>query len=105
MASSEQLFQILDLEFEWDPSKSNTNRSKHSVSFEEAATVYVDQLAEVIEDPLHSEDEDREIIIGMSNMDRLLIVAYTYRNDRIRIISAREPTNRERRQYEEGTRS
>jgi uncharacterized protein len=89
------------LEFEWDPIKAEASLRKHGVSFAEAATVFGDELSATIGDPDHSKNEDRFITIGLSNRQRLLMVSYTERNDRIRIISARELTQAERREYEE----
>lgn len=87
---------------EWDPAKAAENRLKHGVAFEEAATVFFDPQAITHEDPGHSADEDRFLIVGYSTRERILVVAYMYRGDRIRIISARVATPRERRTYEEG---
>ncbi len=70
--------------------------------FTEAATVFVDPLSTTVPDPDHSIEEERYIIVGTSHRGRLLMVAHTEQGDRIRIISARELTRRERRQYEEG---
>jgi hypothetical protein len=91
----------MGLSFEWDDQKSQSNASKHGVSFEEAMTVFSDPLASTIYDPDHSDDEDRYISLGMSSEGRLLVVSYTDREDRIRIISARAANRRERKQYEE----
>lgn len=88
--------------YEWDPAKAAANLKKHSVSFEEAASIFLDALALTFWDPDHSEEEDREITIGRSAQQRILFVAHTAREDRIRIISARQATSQERRQYEEG---
>jgi len=88
------------MEFEWDPDKADRNASKHGVSFEEAVTVFADQLSMTFDDPDHSEDEDRYIIIGISNRHRLLVVSHTDREGRTRIISAREATRLERQYYE-----
>ena len=93
----------MPLEFEWDTRKAKGNRQKHGVSFEEASTVFSDSLATTIDDPVHSEDEDRFIILGESSRRRLLVVSFTERETRIRIISARVATRRERKDYEEGT--
>jgi uncharacterized protein len=71
-------------------------------SAEEASTIFGDQLALTIRDPLHSEDEDHFITLGESHRRRLLVVVFTDRGDRIRIISARVATRRERKDYEEG---
>ena len=86
--------------FEWDERKAKQNIRKHGVSFEEAATVFGDQFSITIYDPLHSENEDRFVILGMSSKNRLLVVVHTERGDKIRIISARKATKKERKQYE-----
>jgi uncharacterized DUF497 family protein len=88
--------------YEWDPDKAAANVKKHGVSFEEAASVFLDPSALTFWDPDHSAEEDREITIGRSAQQRILFVAHAARGDRIRIISARRATSRERRQYEEG---
>jgi uncharacterized DUF497 family protein len=93
----------MGLEFEWDQAKAKKNLKKHGVSFEEASTVFGDPLALTIPDPLHSEDEDRFVTLGNSERGRLLVVVGTDREDRIRIISARVATRRERKDYEEGS--
>jgi uncharacterized DUF497 family protein len=67
-----------------------------------ASTIFADPLSRTIPDPLHSEDEDRFVILGESNRRRLLVVSFTDRGDNIRIISARVATRRERKDYEEG---
>jgi uncharacterized protein len=87
--------------FEWDPRKEAQNRRKHGVSFREAATVFGDPLSTEFPDPDHSQDEERYIIIGMSQRGRILVVAHTEEQDTIRIISARRATRHERRFYEE----
>ncbi len=87
--------------FEWDPRKAEINVLRHAVSFTEAGTVFSDDLAITVPDPDHSIHEDRYITIGWSNRHRLLMVAHTDRGDRIRIISARELTQIERKSYEE----
>jgi uncharacterized protein len=89
--------------FEWDRKKARSNLAKHRVSFDEASTAFRDALSITISDPLHSEDEDRFVLIGYSNRNRLLVVVHTDRGDRIRIISARPATKRERIRHEEGT--
>ena len=86
--------------FEWDPPKNRSNIEKHGVSFEEASTVFQDTLSLTIDDPLHSIDEERLILIGMSQKNRILVVVYTERGDNIRIISARKTTKNEREYYE-----
>ena len=91
------------MEFEWDEEKADLNFKKHGVDFEEAATVFEDLFNIDFYDPQHSVEENRFLIVGESNHKRLLIVSYTERNDKIRIISARELTPQERRSYEHGT--
>jgi uncharacterized DUF497 family protein len=93
----------MSLIFEWDARKAGQNVKKHGVPFEEASTVFADPLALTIPDPLHSEDETRFVTTGLSHRRRQLVVAYTQRGERIRIITARGATARERKQYEEGT--
>ena len=87
--------------FEWDPKKARRNLKTHGVSFDEASTAFRDPLSVTIADPLHSEDEERFVLIGQSHRHRLLVVIHTERGDRIRIISARLATTRERLRYEE----
>ncbi len=89
--------------FEWDENKATTNLKKHGVSFEEASTVFGDPLSLTIDDLLHSEEEDRFLILGQSHRRRLLVVSFTDRGAKIRIISARVASRRERKDYEEGT--
>ena len=88
--------------YEWDPVKATANLRKHGVSFEEAASVFLDPAALTFLDPDHSEDEERAITIGRSARDRVLFVAHTERGERLRIISARRATRREQDHYEEG---
>lgn len=88
------------LTFEWDPHKDRINQKKHGVSFREGSTVFGDPLSIVIPDPDHAE-EDRWVIIGMSEPRRLLVVVHTIRRMHTRLISARFATRHERRQYEE----
>jgi uncharacterized DUF497 family protein len=87
--------------FEWDEAKARVNRQKHRVSFEEAVTVFANPLAAIFPDPDHSQDEVREIIVGHSDRNRVLIVSFTERGAAVRIISARIATARERKDYEE----
>jgi hypothetical protein len=89
--------------FEWDPNKAAQNLRKHRVTFEEAATVFQDDLSFTVPDPDHSMEEERFITVGLSSQNRLLMIAHMDRDDCIRIISARELTPRERRQYEEAS--
>jgi len=88
------------MEFEWDAGKAASNAEKHGVTFVEAMTVFGDPLELAIADPDHSHGEFRYLSIGLSGAGRLLVVAYTEREARTRIISAREATPRERRQHE-----
>lgn len=90
------------MSFEWDESKAARNLAKHGVPFAEALTVFGDPLSETFNDPDHSSDERRFIIIGKSESGRILVVAHTDDGQTVRVISAREPTSRERRFYEEG---
>jgi uncharacterized DUF497 family protein len=85
--------------FEWDPEKAKLNFARHGVSFEEAATAFSDPLSLTVFDPDHSLEEDRFLLIGASDRGHLLVVAHTDRGQRIRIISARLATRRERRSY------
>lgn len=87
--------------FEWDPNKARKNIKVHGISFDEASTVFRDTLSLTIFDPLHSDEEDRLILIGNSCKNRLLVIVHIEREDKIRIISARKTTKKERRQYEE----
>ena len=88
--------------YEWNAAKAKANIRKHSVSFDEAATVFLDPLALTFPDPDHSGGEEREITIGSSTRHRVVFVSHCQRRERIRIISARKATRRERRQHEEG---
>ena len=88
------------MEFEWDPGKAAANAKKHGVDFSEAMTVFGDPLELTIADPDHSEDEQRFLSIGTSTAGRLLVVAYTERAGRTRIISTREASAQERKHYE-----
>jgi uncharacterized DUF497 family protein len=90
------------MEFEWDPDKAARILAKHGVSFQEAATVFGDPLSVTYYDPDHSEDEDRYLTFGQSDSGQLLVDSHTDREGRIRIISARRMTRRERKSYEEG---
>lgn len=88
------------MHFEWDPDKAEGNITKHGVEFAEASTIFADPLELTIHDPDHSEDEDRFLSLGVSSTGQLLVVSFTERDHRIRIISARPATPRERRHYE-----
>ncbi len=87
--------------FEWSTAKANANWAKHRISFHEATAVFSDPLSITIRDPDHSMEEDRYVTIGQSGAHRLLVVVHTERGIRIRLISARVATKRERRQHEE----
>jgi len=95
----------MSLKFEWDRRKAASNFSKHGVSFEEALTVFADSLARIFDDEDHSIEEQREIIIGHSAKERLLIVCFTAQGESIRIFSARKATRKERKDYEENVKS
>jgi uncharacterized protein len=89
------------MQFDWDPNKAASNEAKHEVSFEEAATVFGDPLSDTFDDPDHSWEERRFLIIGTSVQGRLLIVSHTDDGEIVRLISARELTRKERKFYEE----
>lgn len=91
----------MSLLFEWDPRKARRNLEKHGVSFDEASTAFRDTMSITVRDPMHSEDEERFVLLGYSYRNRLLVVVHTDRGDRIRIISARPATKRETIRYEE----
>jgi uncharacterized DUF497 family protein len=89
------------MQFEWNPEKAETNLKKHKVDFAEAETVFGDPLAKIFDDEAHSFEEKREIIVGHSTQNRLLIICFAEKeNDTVRIISARLTTSRERKDYE-----
>jgi len=92
----------MSLSFEWDADKASGNLAKHGVSFAEASTVFADPLSRTIPDPLHSDDEERFIIVGESAAGHTLVVVHTHRGESVRIISARKATPRERKDYERG---
>ena len=89
--------------FEWDPNKARRNLEIHGVSFDEASTAFKDTLSLTIHDPLHSDEEDRFILIGNSYKNRLLVIVHLEMENKIGIISARKATKKERKQYEETT--
>ena len=90
------------MKFEWDKAKAASNFKKHKVTFDEASTVFSDPLARIFDDPEHSAEERREIIVGHSILSRLLLVCFTEREANvIRIFSARQATRKERQDYEE----
>ena len=90
-----------NIEFAWDRRKARSNLVKHGVSFEEAQTVFLDESARLIDDPDHSEDEDRFLLLGYSLQARCLIVNHCYRESDfvIRLISARRATPQEEEVY------
>jgi uncharacterized protein len=88
------------VDFEWDPEKALENERKHGVSFVEATQVFGDELSRSVADPDHSEAEDRFLIFGQTAAGRNLVVSFTERGIRIRLISARDMTPQERRAYE-----
>jgi uncharacterized protein len=92
------------LSFEWDARKSAENLKKHGVSFQEAESVFGDPLGRITTDPRHSIDEERYVLLGRSTMSRMLVVMFTERGEAIRLISAREASPRERRDYENAKR-
>jgi uncharacterized DUF497 family protein len=91
----------MSLRFEWDRRKALANLVKHGISFEEAMSIFGDPLARIFDDPNHSVAETRELIIGLSPKQRLLVVCFIERGDTVRIFSARKATLRERQDYEE----
>jgi len=91
----------MSLEFEWDDEKAHSNLKKHRVSFEEAESAFSDPLALTMYDEEHSVDEERYVLIGESDRLRLLVVSYTERDGRYRIISTRVANRREKKHYEE----
>ena len=86
-------------DFEWDEEKAKENLEKHGIDFADAVTAFEDTVALTMPDP-GSEEEERFVTLGTDALERLLVIAYTWRDDRIRLISARKATRRERRQYE-----
>lgn len=89
------------MKFEWDRGKARANKRRHGVSFTEASEVFADTLSSTVSDPDHSEEEERFVIFGRSVDGKYLVVSFTERGDRIRIISARTMTRRERLAYEQ----
>ena len=89
------------MEYEWDPAKARRNLEKHGVDFADAVSALEDELALTVEDT-HSVAEKRFVTLGTDPIGRLLVVVYSWRGERLRLISARKATGRERRQYEEG---
>ena len=89
------------MEFEWNPEKARRNAAKHGIDFQEAMTVFYDPFAYTFFDPDHSLEEDRYLVFGYSERSRLLTVAYTYREKKTRLISARRATAEEQEIYGE----
>jgi len=87
------------MHFQWDHRKARSNLRKHGVSFEEALTALFDPRQIAFYDPDHSDEEDREILLGHSNQGRLLVVVYTLRDESIRLISARTANRQEQQDY------
>lgn len=92
---------MFEIRFEWDQKKNTLNKRKHGVSFEEGQTVFADEHGLLLDDPDHSEEEDRFILLGLSSSLHLLVVCHTYRKDDrvVRIISSRKATISEQKQY------
>ena len=91
----------MGLQFEWDEIKAQSNLRKHGISFEEATTAFGDTLSITIDDPFHSQDEDRLILIGLSEDLKTLVVVHVEKRETIRIISARKASKKEKQFYEE----
>lgn len=91
----------MSFRIEWDDRKNRANKKKHGVSFEDAETVFLDEQALLIDDPVHSDEEDRFVLLGLSYQLHLLVVCHCYREDGgvIRIISARRANRAERTIY------
>ncbi len=91
------------MKFTWDPDKAKNNLKKHKVSFDEAVSVFHDPMAKITDDPDHSTDENRFLLIGHSRKENLLMVIHVYKEEAetIRIISARKATKKEKRDFEE----
>ena len=89
------------MDFEWDPEKAASNELRHGVTFEEATEVFADDYSSTVSDPDHSAEEERSLIFGVTTSGRSLVVSFTDRDDKIRIINARPMTPSERRAYEQ----
>ena len=87
--------------FEWDSEKARENEQKHQVTFTEATEVFDDDHSSAVSDPDHSLQEQRHLIFGISSQGKHLVVSYTERAERVRLISARLMTSHERRAYEQ----
>jgi uncharacterized DUF497 family protein len=94
------------VKFQWDPKKATANIRKHGISFDEAVTVFKDPLALTFDDKAHSENEYREIVIGHSILNRLILVCFTERDEQVvRIFTSRRATKQEKKDYEENSRT
>ncbi len=93
----------MNLQFEWNEQKAQSNLKKHGITFQDATKVFQDPLAYIFDDEWHSTEERREIIIGHDQKNRLLLVSFTERNQTIRLISARPATKKEQKNYEQYT--
>jgi len=94
----------MPLLFEWDKVKARTNLEKHGITFDEASTAFEDPLSLTIPDPLHSENENRFVLIGYAYRGSLIVVVHTERGDSVRIISARHATRKEKKRHENNAR-
>lgn len=92
------------MKFEWDRRKAISNERKHNVSFGEAVSVFRDALSVTYPDVDHSQEEDRFLIIGLSSSGNIVVISHTFRDEAIRIISARKATTKERSFYEQQAR-
>ena len=88
------------MDFEWNHQKAEFNSQKHGITFDEASTVFGDTLSVTFPDLEHSIQEERYLIIGLSSKNKILVISHVYRNESIRIISARQATKREQKFYE-----
>ena len=94
------------MKFQWDSKKATANIRKHGISFDEAVTIFKDPLALIFDDKAHSEYEYREIVIGHSVLNHIILVCFTERDDQfIRIFSARRATSHEQKEYEKNART
>lgn len=90
----------MTIRFEWDEKKAIINKRKHDVSFDEAQTVFSDAFSIIKADIGHSDNEERQLIVGMSRKNRMIIISFTEREDVVRLVNARKATRNERKQYE-----
>lgn len=90
--------------FDWDENKNRINEKKHGITFHEASTVFFDEKAILFDDPQHSQEEDRFLLLGMSELANVCLVCHCYRESDIviRIISARKATKKEEQRYVRG---